>query len=140
MNFKNSIKILLHKSAFMVEAKVTTTATRSKKFLWTGTKLPSSGCLLTVLTFVGYRDEIKPLILSLCRAGAPYYQSHVEKSRAFRDDKLRLFPKQNWASVKPRSLHTANVELMGNMFVNSSRQVRVKETDQISPQLVDWLT
>lgn len=63
-----------------------------RKFLWTGTALPSSGCLTTVLTFVGYRDEVKPLVMSLCKAGFGYYQSHVEKSMAFRDDKLRLFP------------------------------------------------
>ena len=74
----------------MVEAK--SAVKKNNKHLWTGTRLPSSGCLLTVLTFAGYRDEIKPLVFSLCTAGAAYYQKFVQTSRAFRDDKLRLFP------------------------------------------------
>ena len=122
----------------MVEVKATN---RRVKHLWTGTRLPSSGCLLTVLTFTGYRDEIEPLVFSLCKAGAAYYRSHVQTSRAFRDDKLRLFPEQRWASIRLKNLQEqqANVEFMGNLFVGSSKIAHSRETDIVSAKLVSWL-
>ena len=110
-----------------------------KKLLWKGTKLPSSGCFVTVLTYLGYRDEVKPLLMSLSKAGQLFYANFVEKSVAFRDDELRLFPKTRWGSVRISDLRKVNVSAIGDFKVSQGKESRVKETHSVSRSLVNWL-
>jgi len=59
-----------------------------------GTKLPSIGCFLTLMTYYGNRKEVKKTLLALNKLkGHVFYLKHVEESTQFTESKGKKTPK-----------------------------------------------
>ena len=43
---------------------------RPRKLFWARSRLPSMGCLVTIFSYIGYKNEIQEIVTSMCRAGA----------------------------------------------------------------------
>ena len=51
-----------------------------------GSHIPSIGCFLTLLSFMGYRKQLKGLVKGLSKSkGINFYNSHVKNSTGFSD-------------------------------------------------------
>ena len=54
-----------------------------------GSHIPSIGCFLTLLSFMGYRKQLKGLVKGLNKSkGIYFYKSHVKNSTGFSDKEL----------------------------------------------------
>ena len=113
--------------------------TKQKKTLWQGTRLPSSGCLQTVLTFVGYRDEVEPLCNLLNSSGKTFYNSYIRQSPFFRDNLLNRFPKTRYGSVRFRSIDNVDCSLISDLYVSQGKENKIKESEKLNIGLVEWL-
>ena len=49
-----------------------------RKHFWAGTKLPSIGSIITVFSYVGYRDDIKQLLYLLSKSGQVFFDQHLD--------------------------------------------------------------
>ena len=54
---------------------------RPRRHFWTGTKLPSMGCFITIFSFLDYGAEMKTIVCLLCRAGAPFFYTHLDNEQ-----------------------------------------------------------
>ena len=54
---------------------------RPRRHFWTGTKLPSMGCFITIFSFLDYGAEMKMIVCKLCRAGTPFFYTHLDNEQ-----------------------------------------------------------
>ena len=46
------------------------------------------GCLVTIFSYIGYKNEIQELVTSMCRAGATFFHQHLDNEASSTDWKL----------------------------------------------------
>ena len=68
---------------------------RPRKLFWIGSRLPSMGCMVTIFSYMGYKDEIQGIVTSICRAGAIFFHQHLDNEASTKDWRLSFPTKKH---------------------------------------------
>ena len=60
---------------------------KKEKLFWIGTKLPSMGCMITVFSFFGFKEDLKCLLYQLNSSGRSFYEKHLTSAFTIIDTK-----------------------------------------------------
>ena len=84
---------------------------RARRHFWSGTKLPSMGCLVTVFSYLGFKQELRKIVCHLSTAGSAFYYAHLDNDVLFQSRWKSVFPMR-----KRQAVHDAL--LLGNCLAD----------------------
>ena len=57
------------------------------------------GCFITIFSFLDYGVEMKAIVCKLCRAGAPFFYSHLDNEQVMQTQWSLNFPMRRHKAV-----------------------------------------
>ena len=63
-----------------------------RKLFWTGSRLPSMGCLITVFSYYDYRQEVRSVLCQLNKAGRNFFDTHMDNELCTQNHWSPSFP------------------------------------------------
>ena len=95
---------------------------RGGKFFWSGTKLPSMGCYITIFSFYGFYDQVKAMVYQLRTSGKAFFNKHLDNLVLIQDASKSKFLGRRFKYLKADQKLFCNFDTTNftNLFVKGS--------------------
>ena len=94
------------------------------------------GCLVTIFSYLGYKNEIKELVTSMCRAGASFFHQHLDYGASSTDWQLS-FPTKSHRYVNFEPKNDSN--WYGNVDFTFLKEVYIHKKVALTTDFINFL-